>query len=47
LSLLSKRVGPTGSVIGIERDAYFASLARRYVAEHALSQVEVRLAGCR
>jgi ubiquinone/menaquinone biosynthesis C-methylase UbiE len=42
LSLLSKRVGPTGSVLGIERDAHFASLARRYVAERALSQVEVR-----
>ena len=42
LSLLSKRVGPTGLVLGIERDAHFASLARRYVAEHALSQVEVR-----
>jgi ubiquinone/menaquinone biosynthesis C-methylase UbiE len=42
LSQLSKRVGPTGSVLGIERDAHFASLARRYVAEHALSQVEVR-----
>jgi SAM-dependent methyltransferase len=41
LSLLSKRVGPTGLVLGIERDAHFASLARRYVAEHALSQVEI------
>jgi SAM-dependent methyltransferase len=42
LSLLGKRVGPTGSVLGIERDAHFASLARRYVADHALPQVEVR-----
>ena len=42
LNLLAKRVGPTGSVIGIERDAHFASLARRYAAEHALSQVVVR-----
>jgi ubiquinone/menaquinone biosynthesis C-methylase UbiE len=42
LSLLSKRVRPTGSVLGIERSPHFACLARRYVAEHALSQVEVR-----
>ncbi|WP_292530619.1 methyltransferase domain-containing protein [Methylocystis sp.] len=41
LSLLAERVGPGGSVIGLERDARFASLARRYVAERALSQVEV------
>ena len=32
LSLLSKRVGPSGSVLGIERSPHFASLARRYVA---------------
>ncbi|MCI0468349.1 MAG: methyltransferase domain-containing protein [Beijerinckiaceae bacterium] len=42
LGLLSKRVGPTGLVLGIERDAHFASLARRYAAGHALSQMEVR-----
>ena len=42
LILLGKRVGPTGSVLGIEQDAHFASLARRYVADHALSHVEVR-----
>jgi len=41
-SLLAERVGPTGSVLGIERDARFAGLARRYVADHGLSQVEIR-----
>lgn len=41
LSLLAERVGPGGSVIGLERDARFANLARRYVAERSLSQVEV------
>ena len=30
LSLLGKRVGTTGSVVGIERGAHLASLARRY-----------------
>src|SRR6476619_5005049 len=42
LHLLSKRVGPTGSVLGIERNPHFASLARRFVADHSLRQVEVR-----
>lgn len=41
-SLLAMRVGPTGSVLGIERDPHFGGLARRYVAEHGLSQVEIR-----
>jgi SAM-dependent methyltransferase len=42
LHLLGKRVGPTGSVLGIDRSAHFVELARRFVADHALSQVEVR-----
>jgi len=42
LHLLGKRVGPTGSVLGIERSSHFVSLARRFVADHALPQVEVR-----
>ncbi len=42
LHLLGKRVGPTGSVLGIERDAHFVELAHRFVASHALRQVEVR-----
>ena len=39
LHLLGKRVGPTGSVLGIERSPHFAGLARRFVADHALPQV--------
>ncbi len=42
LHLLGKRVGPTGSVLGIERSSHFVSLARRFVADHALPQVEIR-----
>ena len=42
LHLLGKRVGPTGSVLGIERSPHFVELARRFVAGHALTQVEVR-----
>src|SRR5262249_23680104 len=42
LHLLGKRVGPTGSVIGIERSPHFVDLARRFVADLALPQVEVR-----
>jgi len=40
--LLAARVGPTGSVLGIERDPHFASLARRTIADNGLSQVEIR-----
>ena len=42
LHLLGKRVGTTGSVLGIERSPHFVHLARRFVAGHALSQVDVR-----
>ena len=42
LHLLSKRVGPTGSVLGLERSPHFVELARRFVASHALPQIEVR-----
>lgn len=42
LHLLGKRVGSTGSVLGIERDPHFVDLARLFVASHALPQVEVR-----
>jgi ubiquinone/menaquinone biosynthesis C-methylase UbiE len=42
LDLLGKRVGPTGSVLGIERSPHFVSLARRFVADHGLPQIEVR-----
>lgn len=42
LHLVGKRVGHTGSVLGIERSPHFVELARRFVAGHALTQVEVR-----
>jgi SAM-dependent methyltransferase len=42
LHLLGRRVGPTGRVVGIERSPHFASLARRFAADHALPQIEVR-----
>jgi SAM-dependent methyltransferase len=42
LHLLAKRVGPTGSVLGIERSAHFVDIARRFATELALPQVEVR-----
>lgn len=42
LHLLAKRVGMTGSVLGIERSPHFVDLARRFIAAHGLQQVEVR-----
>ena len=42
LHLLGKRVGPTGSVLGLERSPHFVELARRFVADLGLTQVEVR-----
>jgi SAM-dependent methyltransferase len=42
LHLLGKRVGPTGSVLGIDRSAHFVEQARRFVENHAMPQVEVR-----
>lgn len=42
LHLLGKRVGPTGSVLGIERSPHFVEVARRFANELALTQVEVR-----
>lgn len=42
LHLLGKRVGPEGSVLGIERSGHFVEQARRFVDGHALPQVEVR-----
>jgi SAM-dependent methyltransferase len=42
LHLLGKRVGPGGSVLGIERNAHFVETARRFVADLGLKQVEVR-----
>jgi ubiquinone/menaquinone biosynthesis C-methylase UbiE len=41
LDLLAARVGPRGTVVGLERNAQFASLARKFVAEKRLENVEV------
>ena len=41
LGLLAQRVEPRGRVVGIEKDAHFASLARRFVAELGARNVEV------
>lgn len=42
LHLLGKRVGPTGSVLGLERSGHFVEQARRFVNDHGLAHVEVR-----
>ena len=42
LHLLGKHVGPAGSVLGIDRSAYFVDQARRFAADLDLTQVEVR-----
>ena len=42
LHLLAKRVGPTGSVLGIDRSAHFVEQARRFAADLGLTQVEVQ-----
>ncbi len=42
LGLLAKRVGATGAVVGVERDAHFVRVARSYAIDHALSHVEVQ-----
>jgi len=41
LDLLSERVGPNGRVVGIERNEPTVQLARKFVAEHHLTNVEV------
>jgi SAM-dependent methyltransferase len=42
LHLLGKHVGPSGSVLAIDRSAHFVELARRFVSDMGLTQVEVR-----
>jgi SAM-dependent methyltransferase len=42
LHLLAKRVGPTGSILGIDHSAHFVDLARRFAADLGLTKVEVR-----
>jgi ubiquinone/menaquinone biosynthesis C-methylase UbiE len=41
LDLLSERVGPTGTVVGLERSESTVRLARKFVAERQLRNVEV------
>jgi SAM-dependent methyltransferase len=41
LDLLSERVGPAGSVVGVERSDEAVELARRFVADHELANVKV------
>jgi SAM-dependent methyltransferase len=43
LALLAERVGPQGMVVGVERSEDAVQLARQFIAEHQLPQVEVRL----
>jgi ubiquinone/menaquinone biosynthesis C-methylase UbiE len=41
LDLLSERVGPTGSVVGVERSAEAVGLARRLISERNFGNVDV------
>ena len=41
LDLLSERVGPTGSVMGVERSEDAVNLARKFAADHKLANVQV------
>jgi ubiquinone/menaquinone biosynthesis C-methylase UbiE len=41
LELLAERVGPQGTVVGLERSADAVALARQFVAEHHQDNVEV------
>ena len=41
LDLLAERVGPTGSVAGVERSEEAVSLARKFAADRGLANVEV------
>ena len=42
LELLSSRVGPAGSVVGIELSDHAVQLAREFLVERGISNVEVR-----
>ena len=41
LELLSERVGPQGTVVGLEKSADFVASARKFVADRPLTNVEV------
>ena len=47
LGLLSRRAGVAGYVIGVEINADAVALAQRFVTEHALTNVEVRVGDAR
>ncbi|WP_080586162.1 methyltransferase domain-containing protein [Bradyrhizobium elkanii] len=42
LHLLAERVGANGKVLGIDRSSQFVQLARRFIGDRGLPQVEVR-----
>ena len=42
LELLSSRVGPTGSVVGVELSDHAVQLAREFLSERRINNVEVR-----
>jgi SAM-dependent methyltransferase len=41
LELLAKRVGPKGTVVGVERSDHFVASAHKFVADQGLANVEV------
>src|SRR5947208_1867378 len=41
LGLLSERVGPEGTVVGLERSEPLVAMARKFAADHDLGNVEV------
>ena len=47
LDLLSERVGPTGTVVGLDRNERFVAAARGHVAEQQRTNVEVVLGDAR
>jgi 2-polyprenyl-3-methyl-5-hydroxy-6-metoxy-1,4-benzoquinol methylase len=47
IDLLAARVGPRGSVVGLERRESAVALARQFVAEHNLTNVEIVYANVR
>src|SRR5271170_4015576 len=41
LNLLSERVGPSGSVVGLEREQRFVTMARSQIAQRGMNNVEI------
>src|SRR5215471_9806973 len=42
LGLLAERIGPAGSVVGVEMSEYAVDLARRFAADRGLANIDVR-----